>query len=171
MTISIVKAGTLSLPTFITMSSGQLVFTPVLATITGPYIINMVATDLWGVASTVLSFIVTVIADTAPTFSPALPANLRITFSQSIVLNNGMVDAEGNPASVFSITGPSFVTYTVTGINVATTVTPLITSMGSYPVSLTLTDTVKQGTYSFNVVINTAPTLASALVNQNVRQG
>ena len=171
MTLLIVKAGTLSLPTFITNPSGQLVFTPVLATITGPYIISMIVTDQWGVSSSLLSFTVTVTTDTAPSFSPALPANLRITFSQSIVLNNGMVDAEGNPASVLSITGPSFVTYTVTGINVATTVTPLITSTGSYPVSLTLTDTVKQGTYSFNVVINTAPTIASALVNQNVRQG
>ena len=172
MTLLIVKAGTLSLPTFITNPSGQLVFTPVLATITGPYIISMIATDVWGVSSSVLSFTVTVIVDTAPTFSPALPANIRASFSQNIVFNTVIVDAEGNPASVLSITGPSFVTYTVIGSNVAITLTPLVTSTGSYPVTFTLTgffliisDTVKQGTYSFNVVINTVPTIASALVN------
>ena len=165
MTLSIVNSGTSSLPTFITNPTGQLVFTPILATITGAYIINMIATDCWGVPSTTLSFTVTVTADTAPTFSPALPATTKVTYTQSIVINTVMVDAEGNPASVLYSILPSFVTYTVTGTNVVITITPLLASTGTYPISFTLSDTVKQATYSFNVVINTAPTLATALTN------
>ena len=166
MTLLIVNSGTSSLPTFITNPTGQLVFTPILATTTGAYIINMIATDCWGVPSTTLSFTVTVTADTAPTFSPALPATTKVTYTQSIVINTVMVDAEGNPAIILSTSGlPSFVTYTVTGSNVAITITPLLASTGTYPISFTLSDTVKQATYSFNVVINTAPTLATALTN------
>ena len=118
----------------------------------------MLATDCWGASSSQLTFTVTVIPDTAPTFIPSLPANKKVTYPQSTTINTVMVDAEGNPASIQStITFPSFVTYSKTGDNVAITITPVIASAGTYTLSFTLSDTVKTATYTFNVVINTAP--------------
>ena len=92
MTLSIVKAGTPSLPTFVTNPIGQLVFTPVLATITGPYIINMIVTDQWGVSSPTITFTINVTPVEAPLFY--LPLSVQtVKYPNTITLTYSLIDS------------------------------------------------------------------------------
>ena len=113
------------------------------------------------------SFTVEVIANNAPTFSQPL-VDIRVSYSQSQVINTAIIDTENdNPYTIVpAFALPSIVTYTVTGTSVAITITPLVGSNGNYPISFILTDSITStATYSFNVIINTAPSFATAIVD------
>ena len=58
------------------------------------------------------------------------------------------------------------------GTIVVITVTPLFNSVGTYPVSFVLTDSLMStATYSFNVFANTAPTFTTALAYLSLVEG
>ena len=60
----------------------------------------------------------------------------------------------------------------MTGTSLEITVTPLVDSAGTYPVSFILTDSLTcAATYSFNVIVNTAPTFTTAPAQQNLVEG
>ena len=59
-----------------------------------------------------------------------------------------------------------------TETSVVITITPLVDSVGTYPVSFVLTDSLMStATYSFNVFANTAPTFTSAPADLSLVEG
>ena len=85
-----------------------------------------------------------------------------------------ITDAENNtPYTIVpALTNPSFVTFRVIGDFVEITITPLVDSVGTYPVSFVLTDSLMSAaTYSFNVFANTAPTFTTPLSYLSLVEG
>ena len=89
--VSIVLRGNLSLPLFITNTGTQLVLNPITTTTVQVYLVDMYATDQWGVSSPTITFTINVTPVEAPLFYLPLTGQ-TVKYPNTITLTYSLID-------------------------------------------------------------------------------